>query len=317
MASPDTESRSDLPPAILLMGPTAAGKTELALGLAAALPCDIVSVDSALVYRGMDIGTAKPTPEVLARVPHRLIDICDPAETYSAARFRDDALTAMAAITAAGRIPLLVGGTMLYFRALQHGLSPLPASDPSLRAMLARRADRDGAAAMHRWLARVDGEAAARIHPNDPQRVQRALEVQLLSGRSMTDLIRSRRPETLRYRTLKLVRAPRQRQDLHRRIGRRFEGMLAAGFEDEVRGLRQRVDLHPELPSMRCVGYRQMLQYIDGQSSFDAMKDRVLAATRQLAKRQYTWLGSEPACIWIRDDESVLTQALAHVRRWL
>lgn len=300
----------ELPLAILLMGPTASGKTDLALALADALPCDIVSVDSALVYRGMDIGTAKPSSEVLARVPHRLIDICDPSEAYSAARFRDDALAAMAEITAQGRIPLLVGGTMLYFRALQQGLSPLPESDPQLRGELAARAQRDGAEAMHRWLAELDPEAAARIHPNDPQRVQRAIEVSLIAGRSMTDLWQAQTQPALAYRTLKLVRSPRQRDELHQRIARRFEGMLAAGFEDEVRALWRRGDLTPDLPSMRCVGYRQMLQYLGGDYSFEQMSERTVIATRQLAKRQYTWLRSEPGCVWIWDDQPIIERAL-------
>ena len=313
MGDPTTDE-PDLPPAILLMGPTASGKTDLALALADRLPCDLISVDSALVYRGMDIGTAKPPPEVLARVPHRLIDVCDPADAYSAARFRDDALAAMAEITARGRIPLLVGGTMLYFRALQRGLSPLPKSDPSVRADLMERADRLGAQAMHRWLAEVDPDAAAQIHPNDPQRVQRALEVILLTGQPMTELWRAR-CEPLPYRTLKLVRSPRERATLHRRIAARFEAMLEAGFKDEVRRLWQRGDLPAELPSMRSVGYRQMLQYLLGDYSYAEMTERAIVATRQLAKRQYTWLRSEPGCTWIWDDEPVLEQAMAACRR--
>jgi tRNA dimethylallyltransferase len=308
-----TNGHPDLPPAILLMGPTASGKTDLALALADRLPCDLISVDSALVYRGMDIGTAKPPPEVLARVPHRLIDVCDPADAYSAARFREDALAAMAEIAARGRIPLLVGGTMLYFRALQQGLSPLPTSDPLLRADLVERASRLGAEAMHRWLTEVDPDAAAQIHPNDPQRVQRALEVFLLAGQPMTELWRAR-CEPLPYRTLKLVRSPRDRATLHQRIAVRFEAMLEAGFEDEVRGLWQRGDLHLELPSMRSVGYRQMLQYLLGDHSYKDMSERAVIATRQLAKRQYTWLRSEPDCVWIWDDEPVLRQAMAACR---
>ncbi|MGB5832556.1 MAG: tRNA (adenosine(37)-N6)-dimethylallyltransferase MiaA [Thiohalocapsa sp.] len=299
------------------MGPTASGKTDLALLLADALPCDIVSVDSALIYRGMDIGTAKPAQEILGRFPHRLIDICDPADAYSAARFREDALAAMAQISALGRIPLLVGGTMLYFRALQHGLSPLPESDPHLRAALAERARRDGTAAMHRWLAEVDPDAAARIHPNDPQRVNRALEVYLRAGQSMTELWQSTKQSRLPYRTLKLVRSPRHRAELHRRIAERFAAMLESGFEEEVRSLLQRRDLHPKLPSMRCVGYRQMRQFVEGACSFEQMSARAVAATRQLAKRQYTWLRSEPDCAWIWDDEPVAKRALAAAQRLL
>ncbi len=304
----------DLAPAILLMGPTASGKTDLALALADRLPCELISVDSALVYRGMDIGTAKPAPEVLAQVPHRLIDVCDPADAYSAARFRDDALAAMAEITARGHIPLLVGGTMLYFRALQQGLSALPESDPRIRAELAERALRDGAEAMHRWLSRVDPAAAARIHPNDPQRVQRALEVFLLAGRPMTELWQPA-SKPLPYRTLKLVRSPRDRAVLHQRIAMRFDAMLEAGFEDEVRTLWQRGDLDAELPSMRCVGYRQMLGYVRGQQDHEAMKDRAVIATRQLAKRQYTWLRSETGCVWLWDDEAVVSRAMAEYSR--
>lgn len=310
-------SGAKLPPVLMLMGPTASGKTDLALALAESLPCDIVSVDSALVYRGLDIGTAKPSPAVLSRTRHRLVDICDPTEAYSAARFREDALAAVAEITATGRIPLLVGGTMLYFRALQQGLSPLPDSNPDLRAELRERAQRDGNETMHHWLAEIDVEAASRIHPNDPQRVQRALEVFLLSGRSMTELWRSQARPTFGYRGLKLVRSPRHRHALHRRIALRFERMLALGFEDEVRALWQRGDLVPELPSMRCVGYRQMLQYIGGHCSFDEMRDRAIIATRQLAKRQYTWLRAETDCVWLLDDEPILDRALSEASQWL
>jgi tRNA dimethylallyltransferase len=294
---------------ILLMGPTASGKSDLALALADALPCDIVSVDSAQVYRGMDIGTAKPTPEVLARVPHRLVDICDPADAYSAARFRDDALAAIAESMARGRTPLLVGGTMLYYRALLRGLSALPQADAPLRAELEARKAREGPLAMHRWLARLDPASAARIHPNDPQRVGRALEICLLTGRTMTEQLRGS-AEAFPYRTLKLVRAPAERALLHRRIAERFAAMLAAGFEDEVRSLWARRDLDPNLPAMRCVGYRQMLQYLRGEYSFSDMCDRAIAATRQLAKRQFTWLRAEPECIWLDDGRTGHQQAL-------
>lgn len=305
------------PPAILLMGPTASGKTDLALRLAEQFPCDIVSVDSALVYRGMDIGTAKPPPDILARVPHRLIDICDPSETYSAARFREDALTAMSEITARGRVPLLVGGTMLYFRALQRGLSTLPESDPALRTRLAERLRRDGAEAMHRWLADVDPASAARIHRNDPQRVSRALEVFLISGEPMSRLWRADAEQALPYRVLKLVRSPRERTVLHARIAARFDAMLAEGFEAEVRALWRRADLSPELPAMRCVGYRQMLQYLRGEYSFADMTERALAATRQLAKRQFTWLRAEPRCLWIYDDSDTVATSARAVERFL
>ncbi len=290
------------PLAVLLMGPTAAGKTELALALAAALPCEIISVDSALVYRGLDIGAAKPDSAELARAPHRLIDICDPAESYSAARFRADALAAMAEITAAGRIPLLVGGAMLYFRALQQGLSPLPDADPVLR----RRLEAEGAArgweAMHGRLRQVDAAAAARIHPHDPQRIQRALEVYEITGRPLSELQAAGTGGPLPYRTLKLARAPAQRAVLHRRIESRFRSMLERGFEDEVRRLLARGDLSPAMPALRAVGYRQMVGYLLGEYGREAMIERGIAATRQLAKRQLTWLRREPDLYWLDDE---------------
>lgn len=299
------------PPAILLMGPTASGKTELALGLAEALPCEIISVDSALVYRGLDIGTAKPDPEELARAPHRLIDICDPAEAYSAARFRADALGAMAEITAAGRIPLLVGGTMLYFRALQHGLSPLPDADPAVRRRLEIEGTARGWSAMHHRLAQVDPEAAARIHPNDPQRIQRALEVYEITGRPLSELQAASGGEGLAYRTVKLARAPADRAVLHRRIEGRFRRMLELGFEDEVRALLGRGDLSPAMPSLRAVGYRQMVGYLLGEYDRDEMIRRGIAATRQLAKRQFTWLRREPDLHWLDEPAGdVLGQGL-------
>jgi tRNA dimethylallyltransferase len=300
----------DLPLAILLLGPTAAGKTDLAVELAARLPCDLISVDSAMVYRGMNIGTAKPGPEVLAAAPHRLIDICDPAEAYSAARFRADALREMGEIAAKGRVPLLVGGTMLYFRALQQGLSRLPQANPEVRARLEGDAGRLGWIALHRRLAAVDPEAARRIHPNDPQRIQRALEVYEVTGRPLSRLLREdagRAP--LPYRLIKLVRAPRERAVLHERIARRFRHMLDLGFEVEVRQLWARGDLTAEMPSMRCVGYRQMLKYLFGEYTLDEMVQRGIVATRQLAKRQYTWLRAEDECHWLLDDERPVRQA--------
>ncbi|WP_366929520.1 tRNA (adenosine(37)-N6)-dimethylallyltransferase MiaA [uncultured Thiohalocapsa sp.] len=305
-------------PLVLIMGPTAAGKTELALALvdalAPVLPCEIVSVDSALVYRGMDIGTAKPSPALRARYPHRLVDICDPAETYSAARFRADALAAIADIRARGALALLVGGTMLYFRALLRGLAPMPAAHPALRERLAQEARARGPAGMHRWLADVDPAAAARIHPHDPQRVQRALEVYLASGQPMSSLWHAA-DTGLDLPTIKLVRAPRERSILHARIERRFDAMLAAGFLDEVRALMGRADLSAELPSMRAVGYRQAWAHLAGAFDAAQLRTRALAATRQLAKRQYTWLRSEPDCAWLRDDAAALTQALAILKR--
>ncbi len=288
--------------AVCLMGPTASGKTELAVELVARGPFDIVSVDSALIYRGMDIGTAKPGTQTLARAPHRLIDIRDPAERYSAAQFRDDCLTAMREIHAAGRIPLLTGGTMLYFRALEFGLSSLPRADERVRERLAAEAATRGWAALHARLRAIDPDAAARIHPNDPQRIQRALEVWEISGRPLSQLQAGRAP--LRgWRLMKFARAPRQRAVLHRRIADRFRTMLEAGFEAEVAALRARGDLHPGLPSMRCVGYRQMWQYLDGELSHAEMIERGIIATRQLAKRQFTWLRADPGLTWLDDED--------------
>ena len=306
-----SDDKAGLPLALFLMGPTASGKTELAVELAQRLPCDIISVDSALVYRGMDIGTAKPGPELLRQAPHRLIDICDPTEAYSAARFREDALREMAAISARGRIPLLVGGTMLYFRALQYGLSALPEADPAVRARLEAEAAADGWAALHRRLARIDPDAAARIHPNDPQRIQRALEVHALTGTTLTELQNRDGGQTLPYRLVKLVRSPRDRAVLHERIERRFHRMLELGFEQEVRGLLQRWELTPETPSMRAVGYRQMLAYLRGSHSREQMIERGIAATRQLAKRQLTWLRADREARWLDEEAgNLLAQAL-------
>ncbi|MEA1049761.1 tRNA (adenosine(37)-N6)-dimethylallyltransferase MiaA [Lamprobacter modestohalophilus] len=304
MTAPDSTGGAGetAPPAILITGPTASGKTELALALAAQLPCELISVDSALVYRGMDIGTAKPAPSVLARFPHRLVDICDPSEAYSAARFRVDALAAMAEITAAGRIPLLVGGTMLYWRALVGGLSPLPTAQPEVRAQLAERYAAEGAAAMHDWLVEVDPLTAARVHQNDPQRVQRALEVFLVTGRPMSELWHRDAGSALPYRVLRLVRSPRERATLHQRIELRLQAMLAAGFEDEVRALYERGDLDATLPSMRAVGYRQLWAYLSGELSWEQMREKALVATRQLAKRQYTWLRAEENAVWLWDE---------------
>ncbi|MGD1983954.1 MAG: tRNA (adenosine(37)-N6)-dimethylallyltransferase MiaA [Chromatiaceae bacterium] len=304
------------PPAILLMGPTASGKTDLAIALHDRLPVDIVSVDSAMVYRGMDIGTAKPGAAELARAPHRLIDICEPAEVYSAARFRSDALREMAAITAAGRVPLLVGGTMLYFRALQHGLSDLPEADGEVRARLEARLAAEGLAALHAELAGVDPVAAARIHPNDPQRTLRALEVWQISGQPLSEL-QAAAGDAMPYHALKLVRSPAARETLYARINARFEAMLEAGLAAEVRGLVAGGGLHPELPSMRSVGYRQVWAWLRGEYDRSEMVERGKAATRQLAKRQITWLRSEPACHWLYDADDVVDTAAALTRQWL
>ncbi len=293
---------SPFPPAIFLMGPTASGKTELAVALIERLPCEIISVDSALVYRGMDIGTAKPGPEVLQRAPHRLIDICDPTEAYSAARFREDALSAMAEVTRAGRVPLLVGGTMMYFRALQYGLSELPPADPLVRTRLEAEAAARGWDVLHRRLAAVDPKAAARIHPNDPQRIQRALEVYELTGEPLSDLQTRDNSPRLQYSVLKLARAPRRRSVLHQRIETRFLDMLAQGLEEEVRALVRRYSLSPELPSMRSVGYRQVLRHLAGAYGREEMIERGIIATRQLAKRQLTWLRADNDVNWLDEE---------------
>jgi tRNA dimethylallyltransferase len=286
-------SRPDArPPAIFLMGPTASGKTALACALAEVFPLQLVSVDSALVYRGLDIGAAKPTPATLARHPHALIDIRDPAQPYSAAMFRSDALDTMATITAAGGVPLLVGGTGLYFRALERGLSELPEADADLRARIAEDAQRHGWPALHARLQAADPQAASRIRPNDAQRIQRALEVMELSGRPLSELQGNARVR-FPYRLLKLALVPADRERLRERIARRFDQMLAAGFLDEVRRLRARGDLDPKLPALRAVGYRQAWQYLDGAMDAGECRDRAIFATNQLAKRQLTWLRSE------------------------
>jgi len=282
------------PLAILLMGPTASGKTALAVELVKRFGCGIVSVDSAMIYRGMDVGTAKPGRDILAVAPHKLIDILDPAESYSAARFRGDALAAMDEIRTAGRIPLLVGGTMLYFVALQRGLSELPSADPALRAEFDRRLVCEGSPALHAELARLDPAAAARIHPNDPQRIQRALEVCYISGRPLSELQGRRAVESGDYRYIKLALAPGERALLHEIIARRFGSMMSEGFLDEVARLRARGDLHGGLPSMRAVGYRQLWQHLDGEFDLPEAVRRGVVATRRYAKRQLTWLRSEP-----------------------
>jgi tRNA dimethylallyltransferase len=281
-----------LPPAIFLMGPTASGKTGVAVELVRHLPCEIVSVDSALVYRGMDIGTAKPDAATLKQAPHHLIDLIDPTESYSAAQFRRDALRLMTEISARGRIPLLTGGTMLYFRALLQGLNDLPEADAALRAQLDEQGARLGWPAMHAELARLDPRTAARLQPMDAQRIQRALEVCLLSGRPMSALLERDTAAELPCRSIQIALEPGDRAVLHRRIAERFDAMLAAGLLDEVRGLRARYRLDPALPAMRCVGYRQAWQYLDGQIDESGLREKGIAATRQLAKRQLTWLRS-------------------------
>ncbi len=302
------------PPAILLMGPTASGKTELAIALREHLPVELISVDSAMVYRGMDIGTAKPSAQELAVAPHRLIDICDPAEAYSAARFRQDALAEMAAISKRGRIPLLVGGTMLYFRALQYGLSELPSADASIRERLERELKSDGLAALHTRLASVDPLAAQRIHRNDPQRTLRALEVFEATGRPLSEL-QGGSGEEMPFRAIKLVRCPASRAELHRRINERFVRMLEQGFVDEVERLVGRGDLEPDMPSMRSVGYRQVWAWLRGEFNREEMVEKGQAATRQLAKRQMTWLRSEKDCHWLDEAGDVLKRAMTIISK--
>ncbi|MEZ0315842.1 MAG: tRNA (adenosine(37)-N6)-dimethylallyltransferase MiaA [Methylophilaceae bacterium] len=280
-----------LPSAIFLMGPTASGKTGLAVELLQRLPIELISVDSALVYKGMDIGTAKPDAATLAVAPHHLIDVIEPTHVYSAAHFRKDALRLMADITARGKIPLLVGGTMLYFKALQGGLSQLPEADSDVRARLDAQALEVGWPGMHAKLADIDPATAARLEPGDSQRIQRALEVYELSGQTMTALHQQSAGDALPYKLLKIALVPSERSVLHQRIATRFDTMLEQGFLDEVRRLRTGYpELGSETPAMRCVGYRQALQHLDGEYDLAELREKGIAATRQLAKRQLTWL---------------------------
>ncbi|MFR0654409.1 tRNA (adenosine(37)-N6)-dimethylallyltransferase MiaA [Pantoea sp. SIMBA_079] len=289
------------PKAIFLMGPTASGKTALAIALRQQLPVELISVDSALIYRGMDIGTAKPSAEEQALAPHRLLDIRDPAESYSAAEFRRDALAEMAEITREGKIPLLVGGTMLYFKALLEGLSPLPPADPQVRQQIEQTAAEQGWETLHRQLCEIDPVAGSRIHPNDPQRLSRALEVFFISGKTLTELTKTS-GEALPYDVHQFAIAPAHREMLHQRIALRYDQMLASGFEAEARALFARGDLHTDMPSIRCVGYRQMWSYLSGEISYDDMVYRGICATRQLAKRQMTWLRGWEGVHWLDSD---------------
>ncbi|MCU4676339.1 tRNA (adenosine(37)-N6)-dimethylallyltransferase MiaA [Catenovulum sp. 2E275] len=284
--------------AIFLMGPTASGKTALAIELCQRYPCEIISVDSALVYKGMDIGTAKPTAQELAIAPHHLIDFLDPAEAYSAADFRRDALELIEQIHANGKIPLFVGGTMLYFKALLDGLSNLPAADAKIRQEILQQAEKEGWESLHKELSEYDPESAQRIHPNDPQRINRAVEVYRITGKSLTELTQDK-GEAFPYQVKQFAIAPEDRAVLHQRIEQRFLQMLEAGFEQEVIKLHKRDDLHPDLPSIRCVGYRQMWDYLDNKIDYDEMVYRGIVATRQLAKRQLTWLRGWPDVTWL------------------
>ncbi|MDR2031270.1 MAG: tRNA (adenosine(37)-N6)-dimethylallyltransferase MiaA [Azoarcus sp.] len=313
-----------LPPALFLLGPTASGKTACTLALARDLPVEIVSVDSALVYRDMDIGTAKPSAAERAVCPHHLIDIISPEERYSAARFCTDARRLMLEIGARGRIPLLVGGTMLYFKALREGLSELPRADAALRADIERRARAEGWPVLHAELARLDPEAAARLAPNDAQRIQRALEIVLVGGEPLARAQARRAPQPLPCRLAVIALAPSLRAALHARIAERFERMLAAGLVDELAALRQRYRLTPELPAMRAVGYRQAWAYLDGELDAAGLRATGIAATRQLAKRQSTWQRQfrerwpelvEIDCLRADAAAAVREAALAHISR--
>lgn len=291
------------------MGPTAAGKTDLALALAEKYPVEIISVDSALVYKGMDIGTAKPSPDLLTRFPHHLVNLLDPTEAYSAGRFRDDALALMADITARGKVPLLVGGTMLYFKALQQGMSDLPSANPAVRAKLEAEAAEHGLAYLHKRLAEIDPVSAKRIHVNDPQRLQRALEVYELTGKSLTELT-AESGEALPYDVTKVIVAPFERKVLHQRIADRYHKMVEQGFVDEVKQLYQRDDCHPQLPSIRAVGYRQAWSYLAGEYDEETFIYKAIVATRQMAKRQLTWLRAQQDGVWFDSTKGLPLEAV-------
>lgn len=308
-----TKASTNPPKAICIMGPTASGKTDLAVEARKHLPVELISVDSALVYKDMNIGTAKPDAETLTQAPHRLIDFLDPSKAYSAADFRADALREMDEITAQGGIPLLVGGTMLYFRALEYGLSDLPAANPEIRARLDAEAEANGWEALHERLQQIDPEAAARIHPNDPQRLQRALEVYELTGKSLTYMQQAARYDACPYQLHKVALIPEDRSWLHQRIEMRFDQMLEQGFIDEVKMLYRRGDLSTQMPAIRAVGYRQVWEYLDGKIDYNMMRNRAIVATRQLAKRQMTWLRSEQALSLYDAENYSLSSAIDNI----
>lgn len=308
--------KNKFPPAIFLMGPTASGKTALSVKLAQQINAEIISVDSALVFKGMDIGTAKPTLEERAGIPHHLIDILDPAASFSTGEFRTRALDLMADISARGKVPLLVGGTMLYFNSLYYGLAQLPTADAVLRLQLDAEAAAIGKQAMHQKLHAIDPVAAARIHPNDPQRVQRALEVYQLTGKSMTQLHLEAKAEEIPYQQIKVIIAPEERSVLHEKIALRFKVMLQQGFVEEVEALYQRGDLTVQMPSVRAVGYRQIWSYLQGEIGYEEMQEKGIIATRQLAKRQFTWLRrATDAQRFFTQDAHLFTRVLEHIQQ--
>lgn len=299
------------------MGPTASGKSDLAIRLTQHMPCDIISVDSGMIYRGLDIGTAKPSFQELQLAPHRLINICDPAETYSAAQFRRDALKEIEAILACGRIPLLVGGTMLYFRVLQQGISDLPKANSIIRAQLSAEAKQSGWQKLHERLQKIDPVAAVRISASDSQRLQRALEVFILTGKTLTQLFAENPLESLPYQVINLAIAPTDREVLTARISKRFALMLQQGLVAEVEGLYKRKDLHENLPAIRTVGYRQVWQHLNGKLNYDEMKERAIIATRQLAKRQLTWLRSWKDVAWFDSgNDNLKDEILNYIKKF-